>query len=242
MPRASRDPEKNVQRREVGFAAQAVPEVDRKAGVAGPQRVSRMSVTRCGLLRLDNAMHGERTRALQPERIPGSLVELQQRVAVAARAMTEVGPFGKRPGRPDRLAGRAEELVERRAREAREADDETRGTVTELEELLATFARAVELGTPVRLHAETIGGALHRRDDATLPRCPCVGIEKRAAADQRQGRGHESMHGVQIGRPAAVQVLRPVGARMALRPLELAGQLVGRQAEQIRPALRPGQP
>ena len=105
--------------------AQAIPEIDRKAGIAGPQRVSPLPVARGVLPRLGNAVQGKRARASEPDDIPCPLVKLQECIAIAARSVAKIGALDQGSRRPDGLARRSEQLIERRAWQIRKTDDES---------------------------------------------------------------------------------------------------------------------
>src|SRR5437899_988113 len=199
----------DVERRELRFRAQAIPEIDREAGIAGPQRVSPLPVAHGVLLRLRNAVHGERTRAFEPQHVLCPLIELQKRIAIAAGAVAQVRTFVQRPGRPDGLSRGEQQVIERCARQSRKTDDESGRAMAELEEPLVGVARAVEVGAPVGMSAGTFRGTPHSVDDATLPRLPSTGIEEAPAANQRQSRGDETVYGTKIGELPTAEALRP---------------------------------
>ena len=89
-------------------------EIDCKATVPGPKRVSPSA--KCGASPPDliDRRHRERARAFQPNGVSGSLIELQQRVAVAACAMAQVRPLDERTGFPSQLAPTKQKGLERR--------------------------------------------------------------------------------------------------------------------------------
>ena len=96
---------KHVERREARRAAQAVPEIDRKPGVAGPQRIAHPAAAfRLGF-GLRDAVHRKRARAFQPSGVARAPIELEERIAVAAGAMTQVGALAERSCRPNGFAG-----------------------------------------------------------------------------------------------------------------------------------------
>src|SRR5258707_14586489 len=113
--------------------------------------------------------------------------------------MTQIGSFGQRTGQPNGLPRGEQQVVERRARQTSETDDESGRAVAELEELLLGIYRGVELRAPVGVRAGPIRCALHGVDDATLPRIPFLDAQKVPTPDQRQGRADEAMHSVKIG-------------------------------------------
>ena len=61
-----------VDRRELRRRGQAAVQVERGAGIAGPERVTAAVVPRAALLDLLDRVHGEGTRALEPELVSGS--------------------------------------------------------------------------------------------------------------------------------------------------------------------------
>src|SRR5690242_4043717 len=119
----------DVERREGRLGADAVPEVDSESQVARPERVAQLSVP--ARVRLQDAVHREGARAIQPAGVAGALVELEEGVPVSAGAVAQVRAFTKRPGRPDRLSRGQKELVERMAGEFGKTDDEAGRAVAE---------------------------------------------------------------------------------------------------------------
>src|SRR5262245_65442122 len=67
--RARSPREEHIERREAVRALDAVPEVDREADVAGPQRIAPPAVLREVGLGLENPVHREAPRALEPRRV-----------------------------------------------------------------------------------------------------------------------------------------------------------------------------
>src|SRR6185312_1683631 len=82
--------EEHVDRRERRAGVDAIPQVDREARIAGPQRVAPLPVLRGVRLALRDAVHRERAGALEPQMVTRACEELEERVAIAAGAMTEV--------------------------------------------------------------------------------------------------------------------------------------------------------
>src|SRR6185503_5598031 len=145
-----------VERREAGARVQARPQVARQSEIAGPERVPRTIA-----LGLRDRMHGEGARPLEPARVARAAVQLEERVAVARRAVAEARALGERAGGPDRLAGGDEQLVEIVAGQVAEADHEPRRAVADLQE---QRGRTVALGGPVRHAVLADGGARDRLD------------------------------------------------------------------------------
>src|SRR5256885_12304427 len=98
-------------------------------------------VTRGLVLRLRDAVHRERARPLEPARVAGPAMELQERVAVAPGAVAQARALRRRPGGPDRLAGGDEQRVELVTGQIAEADHEARRAVAELHEQRRRTAR-----------------------------------------------------------------------------------------------------
>src|SRR5688500_1746502 len=103
MPQGrSRAREEHVERGKALGAFDAIPQVDREAQVAGPERVAQMAELREIGVGLPDAVHGECTCALQPSRAAEAAVELEKGVAVAARSVAQVGALAQRTGGPGR--------------------------------------------------------------------------------------------------------------------------------------------
>src|SRR3954467_8430199 len=109
--------------------------------------------------------------------------------------------------------------------------------MAELQQLLLGFGRAVELWTPIGESAAAIHGTLNRLDNAIFPAIPCLRIEQMASSDQWQRSGNEAVHGTEMDRPAAIQVLRPQRTPMLRRPLEVVPECSGCQPKQLCPSL-----
>jgi hypothetical protein len=73
-----------------------VPEVHREADVAGPQRIPPPPELIARFTALGCSGHRERSGAFEPHRIARSALQLEKRIAIAARAMTEIGTLGER--------------------------------------------------------------------------------------------------------------------------------------------------
>src|SRR5574341_1404182 len=97
-------------------------------------------------------MHGESPRAVEPLRVAGPAVELEERVAVAGRAMAEAASLLERTGLPDQLASRREHRVEAPVESRRhrgQPDDDPGRSVAPLDEPLGP-ARLARDGRPIR--------------------------------------------------------------------------------------------
>src|SRR5262249_44004757 len=79
---------------------QTVPQVDGEANVARPQRISAAAKLLSRLAALGEAAHGECAGAFKPNGVACSPIQLEEGIAVAAGAMTEIGAFGERPRGP----------------------------------------------------------------------------------------------------------------------------------------------
>src|ERR1700722_4910296 len=81
-------------------AAQAVRQIDRKAHVAGPQRIVTAPELLARLAALGDGRHRKCPRALEPNRVRRAAMQLEECVAVAAGAVTEIGALCARTSRP----------------------------------------------------------------------------------------------------------------------------------------------
>src|SRR5215467_9847876 len=113
-------PKKHIECRETGFPSYAIAEV-----------------------------HREGACSIEPSRVARALVELQKRVTIAAGAVAKVGAFGERSRCPDRFSGGKQQIVDLRAWQAGEADDEAGRAVAELQQHFPARTSVVELRTPV---------------------------------------------------------------------------------------------
>src|SRR5437764_604090 len=68
---------------------------------------------------LRNRRHRERPSAFEPHGILRSLIELEERITIAARAMAKVGAFDERPCRPGKLRPFLEKRIQLRVPEWR---------------------------------------------------------------------------------------------------------------------------
>ncbi len=68
----------------------AIPEIDRKADIAGPQRIAALAKFPPRFAALRNGGHRKGPGALEPNRIMRAAIEFQESIAVAAGAMAEV--------------------------------------------------------------------------------------------------------------------------------------------------------
>src|SRR5512146_8710 len=137
---SSRGTMEDVQRGESRLRLHAIAEIDRKADIPGPQRVASLAMALARLVGLHDAMHREGARAFEPLAIGRPDVELQERVAIATGAVTQVCALGERPGRPDRLAGRKQQVVELARREVGETHHEAGSAMAELQQPLLRVA------------------------------------------------------------------------------------------------------
>src|SRR5438046_7802552 len=96
LPAADIDPDP-------GPRVDAAAQVQRGAGVAGPQRVPPVPVPLPPGLDLLDAVHGEPPRPVQPQLIAGAPVQRQERQAVARGAVAEAGPLAQRDRKSTRL-------------------------------------------------------------------------------------------------------------------------------------------
>jgi hypothetical protein len=85
---------------------------DRKAQITSPKRVSTASVFVACLSALRNSRHRERASAFEPHGVLCSLIELEERVTIAASAAAKIGAFGERPCHPCKLSA----LIRKRLR------------------------------------------------------------------------------------------------------------------------------
>ena len=98
---------------------QTVPEVHRKADIAGPQRVPPPPELIARFAALGCSSHGECSGAFEPNRIACSALQLEKRIAIAARAMAEIGTLGERARLPGKLTPTSQQLLELRRGERR---------------------------------------------------------------------------------------------------------------------------
>src|SRR5271156_338 len=89
-PFAALSHSEHVDRWKSRLSRRAVPQIDGKPGVACPERIAAASERRPSSSNLIDGGHRERSRALQPERILRSSVELQESVAVATGTMAQI--------------------------------------------------------------------------------------------------------------------------------------------------------
>ena len=89
-----------------------MPEVHRKADVAGPEGVATTAELIARLAALGYSGCGERSRAFEPHRIACSAMELEKSIAIAACAMTEIGALGEWACFPSQRAAADQQLLE----------------------------------------------------------------------------------------------------------------------------------
>ena len=93
-------------------AVQAKREIERGAGVSGPQRVVSAAERPSISLDLSTGMHRKRSSASKPELVAGSSKQLQKRETVAGCAVAEVRALRERARAPGELAaGQQQALV-----------------------------------------------------------------------------------------------------------------------------------
>src|SRR5690242_21721241 len=80
----------HVDRREPCATDEAIVEVDRKAEVARPQRMTHLRVAFGVRFELRDRVHRERACARQPPGVARTLMELQERIPVAGGAVAQV--------------------------------------------------------------------------------------------------------------------------------------------------------
>src|SRR5207253_7068036 len=150
----------NVQQRPAVVDLDARAEVERDAEVALEEPVLAASLL--------ERVHREPARAFEPLPVARSLVELQERPAVARRPVTETSALPQRAGLPRQLARRDEDRVEvplrRRARER--TDDAGRSVAplhAQLRARIADDRRPVdELPLAERRPLERLDDAVHQ--------------------------------------------------------------------------------
>ena len=131
--------------------------------------------------------------------VAGALVQFQERVTVAAGAVTEVRAFRERPRAPRRFAaGRA---AGRRARRREIARGQMMKPGAPWQNCISIrgrgFAGVSRRGAPVREAVlRDVARAPHRVGDAALPLVPLRRVEQMAAADQRRCGADEAVHRV----------------------------------------------
>ena len=202
----------DVHDRKLGFGGDAVPQVDGQADVTGPERVATTPERRTSFPNLVDRHRGERPGPLQPKRVPRSLVELQQRVAVSARAVTQVRSLGQRPGVPGQLSPLQQQGLEvrRRERGVRERGDHPRRPVAVLAQMGGLATR--HGGRPLRAQ---LGSHRVRREGArnSLGHLGAlVGRQPVPAAEEGHHVPGEAMHRSEPALDFAIQLLAPDGA------------------------------
>ena len=95
----------DVEPRHAVRTGDAVPQVDREPRIARPQRAAWATVLPPHALPLRDRVHRERPCALEPDRIAVAPVQLQERIAVARRAVTQTVAFRQRARLPHRRTG-----------------------------------------------------------------------------------------------------------------------------------------
>ena len=81
-----------------------MPQVHGKADVAGPQGVAASAKLIARLAALGYSGYGECSGVFEPHSIVCSAMELEERIAIAACAMTEIGTLGERTCFPSQPA------------------------------------------------------------------------------------------------------------------------------------------
>src|SRR6266545_7393985 len=101
---------KDIDCRKLWLGGQAVPQIDGEANIAGPQRVAASPKLVACLTILSDRGHREGPGALKPHQIVGSTIKFEERIAIAARAVAEVGAFGERSSSPSEFAAFAQQV------------------------------------------------------------------------------------------------------------------------------------
>src|SRR5204863_9908592 len=102
----------DIEDREARVAVDAAAQVERRADVAREERVAALAGRLSCALDLLDGVHREAARALEPALVSRPRVELQERVAVAGRAVAKAGALRERTRLPRQLAARFEQRRE----------------------------------------------------------------------------------------------------------------------------------
>ena len=80
----------HVDRREARLSGDAIPKVNCKADIAGPERISPAPNGDPNAATLDDGRHCELAGAVEPDRVIGVAVELEECVTISTRAVAKV--------------------------------------------------------------------------------------------------------------------------------------------------------
>lgn len=148
-------------------------EVNRETKISRPLRISQLPIGLCVAFAPHLCVHGKGPSAFEPEAICRTLVENEECLAIACSTVTQVGAYAQRARCQSSFAGGEPEIVEFPARKTRQADDEVRRTMTELQQFLGVFPfRAVKLREPVDLACLQHRRAANGGDNTVLPLLP----------------------------------------------------------------------
>src|SRR6267142_1215081 len=137
----------HIDRREARLPGDAIPKVNCKTDIAGPKRIPSAANGQLRAAILDDGRHRELACAVEPNRIVGAAVELEECVTIPTRAMAKVRALGKRSGGPAEAASIQEKCVKfrgskRRIRKGRHHAGRTVTVLTHLWRCLALASRA----------------------------------------------------------------------------------------------------
>src|SRR5690349_4750294 len=107
----------DIDRRKARHPRQAVPKVDCKAHVTGPERISAAPVFLTRFPALSHRRHRECAGSFEPHCVIGPTIELEERVTIAAGTVAKIGTLGERTSCPTELAPFNQEDLELRRRE-----------------------------------------------------------------------------------------------------------------------------
>src|SRR5258708_6308055 len=109
----------HVDRRETRLPCNAVPKVNGEADVAGPKGIPPAANDELRAAILDDGRHGELACAVEPDRVFGAAVELEECVAVPTPALAKGRALGQRSGGPAGATGIQKKCVKLGASEGR---------------------------------------------------------------------------------------------------------------------------
>ena len=101
-----------VDRRKMRLACDAVPKIYRKADVAGPKRIPSAAHGYLSAAVLDDGRHGKLACPVEPDWIFRAAIELEECIAIAARAMAKIRALGQRSGGPGESTAFQQKRVE----------------------------------------------------------------------------------------------------------------------------------
>src|SRR5262249_13962950 len=159
-------------------------DAERRADVARPQRIAAASVSTCVRVTLVDRVHGEGARAIAPSRLARARVELQERPAVARRAVTQAAALAQLSRLPRALAwrARAESVVGGPLAERRATRHEAGRAGAPRQQRPLVRAGRPPL-RPVGLPADAGHGAQRGRDDP-VPPPPALLVRQKMLAAQ----------------------------------------------------------